>query len=222
MTPWGTARNFVSRAYRRATCRIDFRGQGNRLVDAEASLREVEIDVEGDDNSFEFAPGSRAYGVRFEVRGSGHRIRFDAGSAIKDGGFVWFDGDGGTLHVGEQTTIESARFVITEDGSQLVIGRDCMLAYQVEIRTGDSHSVLDAATTQRINPPSSVSIGDHVWIGAHATVLKGVSVGAHSVVATRAVVTRSCAPGVIVAGNPARVVRTDVTWDRRRLPYQRA
>ena len=50
-------------------------------------------------------------------------------------------------------------------------------------------------------------IEDNVWIGDHATVLKGVTIGRNSVVAARAVVTRDVPANVVVAGNPARVVR---------------
>jgi hypothetical protein len=47
----------------------------------------------------------------------------------------------------------------------------------------------------------------NVWLGDHATVLKGVTIGANSVVAARSVVTKDVPANVIVAGNPARVVR---------------
>ena len=52
-----------------------------------------------------------------------------------------------------------------------------------------------------------VVIEDNVWIGQYATILKGVTIGKGSVVATRAVVTKDVPPYTIVAGNPARVVR---------------
>ena len=51
-------------------------------------------------------------------------------------------------------------------------------------------------------------IGDNVWVAGRATVLKGVSIGADSVVGYGAVVTSDVPAGVVVAGNPARVVRT--------------
>ncbi|WP_256105548.1 DapH/DapD/GlmU-related protein [Streptomyces sp. ODS05-4] len=53
-----------------------------------------------------------------------------------------------------------------------------------------------------------IRIGRNVWIGARATVLQGVDVGADAVVAAGAVVTRDVPAGTLVAGVPARVVRT--------------
>jgi acetyltransferase-like isoleucine patch superfamily enzyme len=55
-----------------------------------------------------------------------------------------------------------------------------------------------------------VHIGDRVWIGARAIVLKGVHIGHDSVVAAGAVVTRDVEPHAIVAGVPARVIQTTI------------
>jgi len=51
-----------------------------------------------------------------------------------------------------------------------------------------------------------VIIGDNVWIGMGAVILKGVTIGDNSVVAAGAIVTKSVPPNVVVAGNPARIV----------------
>jgi len=52
-----------------------------------------------------------------------------------------------------------------------------------------------------------VKIGNHVWIGIRATILKGVTVGDNSVIGAAAVVTKDVEPNTIVAGNPARKIR---------------
>jgi acetyltransferase-like isoleucine patch superfamily enzyme len=54
----------------------------------------------------------------------------------------------------------------------------------------------------------AVFIDDDVWIGAMAIVLKGVSIGRGSIIGAGSVVTKNVPPGVICAGNPARVIRT--------------
>jgi len=55
---------------------------------------------------------------------------------------------------------------------------------------------------------AKVRIGENVWLGRACSVLKGVDIGADSIIALAAVVTRSVPPGSIVAGNPGRVVKT--------------
>ena len=79
----------------------------------------------------------------------------------------------------------------------------------VAIMDTDWHS-LDAEQRQAgtAGPaPTPVLIEDDVWLGMNVTVLKGVSIGARTVVAAGSVVTRSLPADVIAAGQPARVVR---------------
>jgi galactoside O-acetyltransferase len=52
-----------------------------------------------------------------------------------------------------------------------------------------------------------VQIGARCWLGAHVTVLKGVSIGEGTVVGAGSVVTKSLPPDVIAVGNPARVLK---------------
>ncbi|HVX15432.1 MAG TPA: acyltransferase [Pirellulales bacterium] len=95
--------------------------------------------------------------------------------------------------------------------SSIRIGRSCLIASRTCISDHDGHP-LDA-TRRRAGLPTPreqvqpVVIGDDVWIGAGALILKGVTIGDRSVVAARAVVTKDVPADVIVAGNPARVVR---------------
>ena len=58
-----------------------------------------------------------------------------------------------------------------------------------------------------------IVIGDHVWIGMNVIVLKGVTIGEGSIVAAGSVVNKDVPPHCLVAGVPAKVVKTDVTWN---------
>ena len=55
--------------------------------------------------------------------------------------------------------------------------------------------------------PAPIVLGRGVWVGANATLLQGVTVGDHAIIAAGAVVTRDVPPRTIVAGVPARVIR---------------
>lgn len=59
-----------------------------------------------------------------------------------------------------------------------------------------------------VNYALPISIGDYVWIGAGAIILPGVTIGEGAVVAAGAVVTKNVEPRMIVAGNPARVIKS--------------
>lgn len=87
----------------------------------------------------------------------------------------------------------------------ITIGNGVMMANGTYITDSDWHTIYDR--TQRSEKQTPVVVGDNVWLGDHATVLKGVTIGENSVVAARAVVTRDVPANVIVAGNPAQVVK---------------
>ncbi len=96
-------------------------------------------------------------------------------------------------------------------GRSIRIGRHCLLATGVLIYDQDGHP-LDAALRRagEPTPPESIArvlVGDDVWIGFGALILKGVTIGDRAVVAAHAVVTKDVPADAVVAGNPARVVR---------------
>jgi acetyltransferase-like isoleucine patch superfamily enzyme len=192
-------------------------GHGNLVVTTGARLTNVELDIIGDDNQVFFAPGSTIYNLKIRMRGSNHRLEFGENSRLSRGGWFWFEDQDCLLKVGANTSMVDVHIAITEPGSQVLIGNRCMLANDIDIRTGDSHSVIDAVSGERLNYPGDVQIEDHVWIAPHVVILKGVTIGSQSVVATGSIVTRSVESGVIVAGNPAKVIRTGITWERERI-----
>ena len=104
------------------------------------------------------------------------------------------------------------------EGRKITIGERCMFSDCIEIRTGDSHSILNEQG-HRINPSRDVTIGQHVWVGQGVTILKGVYIHQDSILGTKAVVVKSTTNGgVVIAGNPAKIVKENVNWDVARLP----
>jgi acetyltransferase-like isoleucine patch superfamily enzyme len=198
--------------------RKQIQGQGNLMQAEGAILANVALDIIGDDNHIVIGEGSVLYNVTFRIRGDRHRIEFGRNCRMIRGGLIWFEDCDGVLQVGQNTTMVDATIAVTEPGSKIVIGEECMFANDIDIRTGDSHSIIDANTGKRLNFAEDVNIGNRVWIASHVIVLKGVTIGENTIVATGSVVTRPCEAGAIVAGNPARVVKTGVSWKRERLP----
>lgn len=122
-----------------------------------------------------------------------------------------------SLVIEDSTTIELAHLAVTEPVAVLEIHKDCMLAKYVEIRTGDSHSIIDKETGKRFNKAANVSVGEHVWIGAHSKILKGVTINNNSVIGTASVVTKDIPSYSVAAGVPAEFIRSGITWSRERV-----
>ena len=92
--------------------------------------------------------------------------------------------------------------------TRVTIGRRCILGSTLLLDT--DHHPLDPARRHDPTAPvasAPITIGDNVWLGGQSAVLKGVTIGDNSVVAFRAVVASDVPANVVVAGNPARIVR---------------
>ena len=89
----------------------------------------------------------------------------------------------------------------------ITVGDDCILGSCTIVDT-DHHAVgIDRRTSGEPPGTAAISIGRNVWVAGMAAVLKGVTIGDDSVVAFGAVVASDVPAGVVVAGNPARVVK---------------
>ena len=115
--------------------------------------------------------------------------------------------------------------VYTDFGKNIKVGKDvfvnsgCCFQDQGGVTLGDGclvgHNVVFATLDHDKRPgrrgdmtAAPIVVGKDVWIGAHATILKGVTIGDGAIVAAGAVVTRDVPPNTIAAGVPARVVKT--------------
>ncbi|MDT5016768.1 MAG: hypothetical protein QOD39_2928 [Mycobacterium sp.] len=115
------------------------------------------------------------------------------------------DGDG-HVTIGEHTRINGDCWIGAH--TVVTIGDWCLVS-DCCIFDNDFHNILprDRHRTPGPDVAAPVHIGDNVWIGTRALVMKGSAIGADSVVGAGAVVRGSIPAGVVVAGNPAVVVR---------------
>lgn len=112
----------------------------------------------------------------------------------------------------------------TDFGKNITLGKDvfinsgCHFQDQGGIYVGDGtligHNVVLATINHDLDPKNNrknhyapITIGNHVWIGANATVLAGVSIGDWAVIGAGAVVTKDVPPLSVVAGIPARIIK---------------
>lgn len=112
-----------------------------------------------------------------------------------------------TLQIGSRTGISGGSICAARE---VVIGTDCLIGADVIVADTDFHPLdpsrrRDSAAAYRAARP--VLIGDNVFLGARVTVLKGVEIGANTVIGAGSVVTASLPPNVIAGGNPCRVIR---------------
>ena len=109
----------------------------------------------------------------------------------------------GRIHIGNYSIVNPG--VRISSAASIEIGHSCMLAMNCYLSDADWHDI-----HHRIFAPGNsepIVLGNNVWIGDSALVTKGVTVGDNSIVGAWSVVTKDVPANVIVAGNPARVVK---------------
>jgi acetyltransferase-like isoleucine patch superfamily enzyme len=190
------------RAYDRARLRLRMRLQPGLDIhpDASSNFAAAHFSLEPG-ATLRIGPGA----VTERRRGA---LRFDlrAGATVEVGERVWLRTDGGEVHI---AAFEGASIVIGADGfvngatlsakRRVRLGRHTFVGLGSRVFDSDQHD-FDAERPEQAAP---VEIGDHVWIAADATVLRGVSIGDHSVVGTRSLVTRDVAAHTLAYGSPA-------------------
>lgn len=94
------------------------------------------------------------------------------------------------------------------------IGHHVVISERVVLRDSDNHSIqnMEAISSYESAVTARIEIGDHVWIGMNVIVLKGVTIGEGAIVAAGSVVNKDVPPHCLVAGVPAKVVKTNITW----------
>jgi acetyltransferase-like isoleucine patch superfamily enzyme len=107
---------------------------------------------------------------------------------------------GARIEVGPDALINAAMLHAKQE---IRIGSDLRLGFGARILDADLHD-LDSETPERSAP---VRIGDRVWIGAHALVLRGVQIGDDVVVGAGSIVSRDLPPRCLAVGAPARPIR---------------
>jgi acetyltransferase-like isoleucine patch superfamily enzyme len=191
------------------------RGNNNKFI-INGIFYKVKKDIRGNDNEVKLGKNSTLKNSKIFIRGNNNQIIIESNVSINNID-LWIEDNNNRIYIGDYTTIESGHFAVTENNKSIKIGQNCMFSTNVTIRTGDSHSIIDLESGTRINDAKDVIIGDSVWVGANAVLLKGVNIGNNSIVGTGSVVSGSFIPNVVLAGIPAKIVKNNVSWKRERI-----
>jgi maltose O-acetyltransferase len=119
---------------------------------------------------------------------------------------VEVDNPSAWVEVGDHTEFNN-NLMIKSEGAGIRIGRDGLFGANVEIFDSDFHDLRPSKRRGGTPKIAPVEIGDNVFVGMGARILKGATVGSDSVIGAGAIVTGEIPAGVIAAGNPARVIR---------------
>ncbi|MGL4671547.1 MAG: acyltransferase [Cetobacterium sp.] len=181
-------------------------------VKIDGKLRATKVKILGENNSFEIEDRAFLKNSKISVKGNNNKILIKKGCDLKNVK-IFMEENNSEIIVGENTTCAGAK-ILSQEGKKVVLGQSCILSYDIEIRNCDSHKIYSKETNERINPAKDIIIGDRVWIGMRAIILKGSEVGDDSIIAAGSIIVGKVDRNSIVAGVPGNEIKNDIYWER--------
>ena len=116
----------------------------------------------------------------------------------------------GLLHVGKNFHVSAASTIIVRN--KIKIGQDSLIAWECLLTDADHHHIVNEFGNT-LNHPEEINIGNHVWICARSTVLKGSTVASNCIIGAQSLVSgKFLEKNNLIAGNPARKIKEGVNW----------
>lgn len=196
------------------------KGRRKNKVVIKGLMQGCRLTFRGVNNTFEVRDGAKLKNCVIQINGNNNHIVFGKQTYAKNAD-VYTEDDNNRILVGDGTDMCGKIHLAAIEGTIIDIGKNCLFSSEIVFRTGDGHSILNM-NGNRINPSQDIKINDHVWIGHRVCVNKGVVIGSDNIIGTAAVVTKSIIDtNTVIAGVPAKVVKTDVNWDGERIRPQK-
>lgn len=131
-------------------------------------------------------------------------ISLGANMVVKSGARLCACNASAQISIGENTTVGYHTYMFASE--KITIGDNCLIAPFVYLVDSDHSIAKDQLINQQANQTAAIEIGNDVWIGTGAKILKGVRVGDGAVIAAGALVKDDVAPYAIVGGIPAKKI----------------
>lgn len=161
-------------------------------------------------SKIELGNNLKIVGSNITIKGTNNSLIIDDNSIIRNSSLEII-GENCKIHIKSGCMIgDNSYLVVKEANVNLIIGKECGLSRNVKIMTSDGHPIYQDG--KRINHAKDVVLEDNIWVADNVTILKGVHIGENSVLGIESLVTKSVPKNSIAAGNPAKVVKENITW----------
>ncbi len=123
--------------------------------------------------------------------------------------------DNRSIFIDENFSCSGINFGLNVSNYSINIGKDCMFSNEIVIDADDGHVIFKKGTQVCINKPKNIFIGNHVWCGRRVLICKGTKIQDGSVIGEGSIVNKVFEESnIIIAGIPAKIVKSNVQWER--------
>lgn len=176
----------------------------------------VNVSICGNNNSVEVENLQNCGNLIIKIVGNDNKIVIGNDVKIVDSLSLYIleNCNNAKISIGQDTSFWKTVLQTCDNNSSINIGNDCMFSYNTVLFNSDGHAIIQ--NDKLINKGDSLKIGNHVWVGYEAVILKNSIINDNSIVGYRAVVAgRYTGGGCVIAGVPAKIVKHNVNWSRK-------
>lgn len=196
--------------------KIKNNGLGNKIIKNNAIILSTKITFIGHNNTIMIGDNCHISDFNIFIQGNNNRVEILNDCVLKGSEF-WFEDNFNVIKVGKGSTFEIKTQLACIEGCSITIGDDCMFSSNIAVCTGDSHSIINMLG-KRINPSMDINIGNKVWVGSCVKIMKGANIPNHTIIGTGSLVNKKFEKEqTIIAGFPAKVIKENIDWNRKRL-----
>lgn len=204
----------------------NFYGQNNKLliydngelIESDLKISGLDIDIRGNNNTIIIDKKSlNSFGNScIKLNCNDAKIKIDETNRLYGLNISACCGNHQQVIWGKNSNCWGVAIYLNEENATLIVGEDCMFSGDIRIWPTDGHAILDVNGNVLNNIKSPTRIGNHVWIGTNVTILKNTDIKDNSIIGASSVVAnRFMNSNIAIAGNPARVVKENINWDRK-------
>ena len=174
--------------YLRKKSRIRINGNDNNVYIDDGIYKDININIVGDNNTVKILNTTRINDLKIIIQNNFNSVT-----------------------IGKNVAFTKSLIVSCGKNNHILIDDDCMISTNTEIWGCDGHSILKDG--EIINLSKSIYIGKHTWIGANAKILKGANIQENCVIGANSLVTSGkIKNNSLIAGNPAKIIKENITW----------
>lgn len=203
--------SFISRSLFNLTSK-KINGSENSIIGKLYTIRKSKIKINGHNNIIIFNDYVNIKNCNILISGNNNTITVGANSNLNRL-IIWANDNNNSVTIGDNFKNTGSVSLGVAESTDIIIGNDCLFADNIDIRTSDSHSIINKDGI-RINNARSCNFGNHVWISKGVTCLKGTSIPDNCLVGAFSLVTGNSVfeSNSIIAGNPAKVIKKEIDW----------
>lgn len=188
-------------------------GKSNK-IDIRGLFLKSKIKVRGNNNTVTVHSGGVSKGISIEIYGDNNVIEIGAETHFTSTNISCWD-NGNVISIGKNGNIGKSNISCME-GTSIKIGDRCLISYNVEIRTSDSHGIYDF-NNKRLNVAKNIVIDNNVWIAQRCLIFKGTYIPVNCVIGANSLVNKSLEfKNSVYVGVPVRCIKREIIWSMER------